>query len=93
MQEDPDEYMDPRAGQIFSGSDELLMAPFQFFGLSVQLNNNDQIDLANRSHIRYYKMHVNELCREKEGLMAEMDALRRLLNEIKASAEYAQNKI
>jgi hypothetical protein len=38
-------------------------------------------------------MHVNELCREKEGLMAEMDALRRLLNEIKASAEYAQNKI
>ena len=38
-------------------------------------------------------MQVNELARDKEGLMAEMDALRRLLNEIKASAEHAQNKI
>lgn len=71
----------------------MLLQPFDFYGLSLSLNTNDQIDLMNRSHIRYYRMRVNELCREKEGLMAEMDALRRLLNEIKASAEYAQNKI
>lgn len=93
MQEDPDEYLDPRAGEIFKESDLMLLKPFDFYGLSLSLNSNDQIDLANRSHIRYYKMQVNELCREKEGLMAEMDAMRRLLNEIKASAENAQNRI
>jgi len=34
-------------------------------------------------------MQINELARDKEGLMAELESLRRLLNEIKASAEYA----
>ena len=81
--------MDPRAGEIFKKSDLMLTQPFEFYGLSLTLNSADQIDLANRSHIRYYKMQVNELAREKEGLTAEMDSMRRLLNEIKASAEHA----
>lgn len=71
----------------------MLTRPFEFYGLNLALNNADQIDLANRAHIRYYKMQINELARDKEGLMAELESLRRLLNEIKASAEYAQNKI
>ncbi len=41
MQEDPDDYMDPRAGLIFKESDLMLMQPFDFYGLSLALNNGD----------------------------------------------------
>ena len=43
---------------VFEEADELLTKPFEFFGFSISLNKEHQIDCANRSHIRYYKKKV-----------------------------------
>ena len=42
-------------------SDQMLAAPFNFFNFSVRLNIEEQIDIANRSYIRFYKKKINDL--------------------------------
>lgn len=38
-------------------------------------------------------MQVNELLREKEGIIAESDGMKRLLNTFKVASEVAERKI
>ena len=71
----------------------MLSKPFDFFGFSLKLNQDQQIDIANRALIRYYKMKVSQLCEEKEGIQAEMEAMRRLMQTFKSAAENAERKI
>ena len=39
----------------------MLSAPFNFYNFSVRLNIEEQIDISNRSYIRYYKKKINDL--------------------------------
>jgi len=38
-------------------------------------------------------MKINELGLEKDGIIAEMEAMRRLMNSFKAATEFAERKI
>ena len=38
-------------------------------------------------------MKVSQLCEEKEGIQAEMEAMRRLMQTFKSAAENAERKI
>ena len=57
------------------------------------MNAEQQIDIQNRSVIRYYKMKVNELLREKEAILNEAASLKGMLNSFKAGSEIAERKI
>jgi len=57
------------------------------------LNAEQQIDIQNRNHIRYYKMKVNELLRDKEAMLNEAATLNGMLNAFKAGSEIAERKI
>lgn len=61
----------------------MLSQPFEFYGASVKLNDDQQIELADRANIRYYKMQVNELSLDKEALIGELEGTRRLTSSIK----------
>lgn len=92
MQEDSDNTA-YEASKVFQGGDLLLQVPFDFYGTSLQLNSEQQIDLANRTHIRYYKMKVNELSLDKEGLTAELEGTRRLFQDLKMQTVITERKI
>ena len=67
MQEDIDNTY-PEAHVIFNQADMMLSTPFDFYGASLQLNNEQQIDLSNRAYVRYFKMKINQLYADIEGL-------------------------
>jgi hypothetical protein len=43
--------------------------------------------------MRYYKMKINELLREKDAILLEAASLQRLLNGFKIGSEMAERKI
>lgn len=55
--------------------------------MSLRLTHDQQVDVANRQLVRYYQMQVNQMAAEKEGLQAELDAISKILNDLKRSAE------
>jgi len=57
------------------------------------LNAEQQIDIQNRSLIRYYQMKVNELLRAKEAMINEAATLNGMLNAFKAGSEIAERTI
>ena len=92
MQEDVDNTY-PEAHVIFNQADVLLSTPFDFYGASLQLNNEQQIDLSNRAYVRFYKMKINQLYADIEGLQAEIDANRLNIKSMADNANLAQNEI
>ena len=58
LQDDPENPY-PETRTIINEVDTLLSSPFSFFGLSLTLNSEQQIDIQNRCAIRFYKMKIN----------------------------------
>ena len=82
MSENP-ESVHPDSHDIVNEGDILLKQPFDFYGFSIALNYEQQIDIANRTYIKFYKKHINDLINEKEAISMELDSNRRLLNTFK----------
>jgi len=51
---------------IVKEADKLLQGEFGFYGFSIQLNIEDQIDISNRAYIRFYKKKINDILMDKE---------------------------
>lgn len=68
-----------QAKNTFEKGDLLLNHSFDFYGTALSLNSEQQIDLANRNIVRFYKMKVNQLYFDIEGLQGELDATRSLV--------------
>ena len=52
--DDPDSFK-PQVKQIFNEADKLLQKEFGFYSFGIRANYDQQIDIANRCLIRYYK--------------------------------------
>jgi tRNA 2-selenouridine synthase SelU len=73
--------------------DQLLQSPFNFYSLSLSLNEDQQIDIASRTTTRYLQYQLNRMSEEKEGMLAELEALRKLMAEFKKNSEDAARRI
>lgn len=82
-----DNDLDPSVETIYTKAEQLLKSPFDFYSMSLRLTHDQQVDVANRQLVRYYQMQVNQMAAEKEGLQAELDAISKILNDLKRSAE------
>jgi|LakMenEpi03Aug12_release.lakeMendotaPanAssembly.Ray.scaffolds.fasta_scaffold127063_3 hypothetical protein len=71
----------------------MLAAPFNFFNFSVRLNIEEQIDIANRSYIRFYKKKINDLLTDQEAIKAELETSSNMIDEFKIGSERAERKI
>ena len=47
--------------ETVKSADLLLTKAFNFYGSSIRINVDDQIDIANRAYIRFYKMKLNQV--------------------------------
>ena len=74
-------------------ADGLLTNPFGFYSFSIKLNIEDQIDIANRAYIRFYKKRINDILMDKEAVQTELDSNQRLLNTFKKASESSARKI
>ena len=71
----------------------MLASPFSFYGFGVQLGIEDQIDVANRAYIRFYKKKINDILMDKEAVQTELESNQRLLNTFKQASERSARKI
>lgn len=92
MEEDEDN-IDPLAKVVYQQSDLLLNNPFDFYGTALSLNSEQQIDLANRNIVRFYRVKVNQLYFDIQGLQGELDATRSLVQDLKAQTIVTERKI
>jgi hypothetical protein len=74
-------------------ADVLLAAPFNFYNFSVRLNIEEQIDIANRSYVRYYKKKINELLEDREAMKSELETSNNMVDDFKIGFERAERKI
>ena len=92
MSENP-ESVHPDSIEAVNEGDVLLTQPFDFYGFSIALNYEQQIDIANRKYIMFYKKRINDLMNEKEAISMELESNRRLLNTFKQASEKSARKI
>jgi hypothetical protein len=71
----------------------MLTAPFNFYNFSVRLNIEEQIDIANRSYIRFYKKKIHDLLTDQEAIKAELETSSNMIDEFKIGSERAERKI
>lgn len=71
----------------------MLRAPFNFYNFSVRLNIEEQIDIANRSYIRFYKKKIHDLLTDQEAIKAVLETSGNMIDEFKIGSERAERKI
>ena len=54
--------------ETVKSADLLLTKAFNFYGSSIRINVDDQIDIANRAYIRFYKMKLNQVLMDKDAV-------------------------
>ena len=74
-------------------ADKMLEGAFGFYGFSISLNIEDQIDIANRAYIRYYKKKINDILMDTEAVKMELESNQRLLKGFKQDSERSDRKI
>jgi len=52
----------------------MLEGAFGFYGFSISLNIGDQIDIANRAYIRFYKKKINDILMDTEAVRTELES-------------------
>ena len=92
LQENPEDWTQDTK-QTFAKADMLIESPFSFYSTDLRLNEDQQIDIANRALIRFYKLQVQKISLEKEGCMAELFGLRQNLEVFKKNSEMAERQI
>jgi len=73
--------------------DQLLQSPFNFYSFSLKLNEDQQIDIASRTTTRYLQYQLKQMSEEKEGMLAELEGLHKLMAEFKKNSEDAGRRI
>ena len=71
----------------------MLEGAFGFYGFSISLNIGDQIDIANRAYIRFYKKKINDILMDTEAVRTELESNQRLLKGFKQDSERSDRKI
>lgn len=92
LNEDPNAYPEELVEHVKT-ADIMLVEPFNFYNFSVRLNVEEQIDIANRGYIRYYKKKINELINDKEAMVSELETSNSMIDDFKLGVERAERKI
>lgn len=92
LQEDPNAYPEELVEHIKT-ADIMLAEPFNFYNFGVRLNIEEQIDIANRSYIRYYKKKINDLLNDKETMLSELETSNSMVDDFKVGFERSERKI
>lgn len=92
MNDNPDS-VHPEAVETVTKADKMLSSPFDFYGFSIALNINDQIDISNKAYVRFYKKKINDILMDKEAVQTELESNQRLLNTFKQASERSARKI
>jgi len=73
MNDNPDS-VHPDTVEAVRCADKLLEAPFNFYGFNISLGIEEQIDIANRAYIRFYKKKINDILMDKEAIFTELES-------------------
>ena len=73
MNDNPDS-VHPECVEAVKQADVLLEQPFGFYSFDIQLGIEDQIDVANRAYIRFYKKKINDILMDKEAMQTELES-------------------
>ena len=92
MNDNPDSVL-PETVEAVREADQLLASPFNFYGFNISLGIEDQIDVANRSYIRFYKKKINDILMDKDAIQTELESNQRLLNTLRQAQERSTRKI
>jgi len=82
MNDNPDS-VHPETVESVKQADLLLERPFSFYGFDISLGIEDQIDVANRAYIRFYKKKINDILMDKEAMQTELESNQSLLMDLK----------
>ena len=92
MSENP-ESVHPDSIEVVNKANDLLQQPFDFYGFSIALNYEQQIDIANRKYIMFYKKKINDLLNESERISMELETNQRLIKTFEQASEKSARKI
>ena len=92
MNDNPDS-VHPETVEAVKQADLLLDGPFSFYGFDISLGIEDQIDVANRAYIRFYKKKINDILMDKEAMQTELESNQSLLMDLKRAQERSTRKI
>lgn len=83
----------PETVDAVKEADKMLEGAFGFYGFGIKLNIEEQIDVANRAYIRFYKKRINDILMEKEERESRLDAIDKVLITLKQEAGRSARKI
>jgi len=92
MNDNPDS-VHPECVEAVKEADALLDGPFGFYSFNISLGIEDQIDVANRAYIRFYKKRINDILMDKEAMQTELESNQSLLKDLKQAQERSTRKI
>ena len=82
MNDNPDS-VQTETVEIVKQADTMLANPFSFYNFSIQLGVEDQIDVANRAYVRFYKKKINDILMAHEATKVVLESNQRLMNTLK----------
>lgn len=92
MNDNPDS-VQTETVEIVKQADAMLASPFSFYNFGIQLNIEDQIDVANRAYIRFYKKKINDILIANEAVQVVLESNQRLMNTLKQASDRSARKI
>lgn len=92
MNDNPDS-VQPETVEAVAEADKLLDGAFGFYGFGIKLNIEEQIDVANRAYIRFYKKKINDILLEKEEQEERLEAIDKVLFKLKQESAASELKI
>lgn len=92
MNDNPDS-VHTETNEISRQADKMLDGAFGFYGFGIKLNIDDQIDVANRAYIRYYKKKINDILLNKDAVESELETNQKLLDDFKKASKRSAAKI
>ena len=92
MNDNPDS-VQTETVEIVKQADTMLASPFSFYNFSIQLGVEDQIDVANRAYVRFYKKKINDILMANEAVKVVLESNQRLMNTLKQASDRSARKI
>ena len=82
MNDNPDS-VQTETVDIVKEADAMLASPFNFYNFGIKLGIEDQIDVANRAYIRFYKKKINDILIANDAVKIVLESNQRLMNTLK----------
>ena len=92
MNDNPDS-VQTETVEIVKSADAMLAGAFSFYNFGISLGIEDQIDVANRAYIRFYKKKINDILIANEAVQVVLESNQRLMNTLKQASDRSARRI